>query len=231
MKLKTNKKIGILDGMGAFAGARFFQMTLEKIAKNNLIFPEFILNAVPVEDFFADQNKIAPALKTLSSRVVAFNQQNVTLIVMACNTAHIMHHHLASISKSLFPSIVDLVIKRALEKNNKNIGILASPVTIKTKLFENALNKVRLNPSIPNQDFQNFLEILIGKVISNTVSKDEIKQFELKTKKFIVQNQLDGLILGCTELPLVFSKEKFSDIEIFDSLDILADCVVEHVKC
>ncbi|KKQ29927.1 MAG: hypothetical protein US46_C0013G0001, partial [Candidatus Shapirobacteria bacterium GW2011_GWF2_37_20] len=54
MKQTELKKIGIIDGMGAFAGARFFQMLLEKISQENLPFPEIILNAISVEDFIAD---------------------------------------------------------------------------------------------------------------------------------------------------------------------------------
>lgn len=231
MNSKNIKKIGILDGMGAFAGARFFQMTLEKITQNHLAFPEIILNAVSVEDFISDQSKIIPAQKILSSRVRTFNRQNVSMVVMARNTAHILHSKLSSISKAPFPSIIDLVVKRAVDKKLKNIGILASPMTIKTKLFENSLRKAGLNPSTPDQSFQNFLEKIIRNVISNSVTQSEIKLFELKTKKFITRHRLDGLILGCTELPLAFPKSKFNHIEILDSLDILADSVVDHLKC
>jgi len=231
MKIKTNKKIGILDGMGAFAGARFFQMTLEKIAKANLPFPEFILNAVAIDDFFADTNKILPAQKILSERVKVFNNQKVTMIVMACNTAHIMHAHLSSISKSPFPSIIDLVIGQSVKQSLSRVGVLASAVSLKTKLFENELIKNNILAFVPNQNFEIFLQKLIGKVINNKINMADKKNFEIFTKKFILDNNLDGIILGCTELPLAFDKKKFSNIKILDSLDILADCVVEHIKC
>jgi aspartate racemase len=230
MKLKI-KKIGILDGMGAFAGARFFQMTLEKIAKKHLIFPEIILNAVSVDDFISDQSKILPASKILSSRIRAFNHQNVSMIVMACNTAHILHPKLVSLSKSPFPSIIDLVVRQAVQKKLKNIGILASPMTIKTKLYENALIRAGLTPFIPDENFQIFIEKIIRGVIGNSVTPSEIKHFEIETQKFIFKHRLDGLILGCTELPLVFPKSKFKHIKILDSLDILADSVIDHLRC
>jgi aspartate racemase len=231
MNLKNIKKIGILDGMGAFAGARFFQMILEKITRENLPFPEIILNAVSLDDFISDQSKIVPAQKILSSRVRAFNNQNVSMIVMACNTAHILHPKLSSISKAPFPSLIDLVVHQAVIKDLKNIGILASPITIKTKLYENALINAGLVPFIPNRNFQDFLEKIIRDVISNSVIPSEIRHFELKTRIFIFQHHLDGLILGCTELPLAFPKSKFNHIKILDSLEILADSVVDHLKC
>jgi aspartate racemase len=231
MSSKSIKKIGILDGMGAFAGARFFQMTLEKIIKNKLTIPEIILNAVSIDDFISDPSKIKPAFEVLSSRVKAFNQQGVSMIVMACNTAHIIHPQLMSLSHAPFPSIIDLVVQKAVVKKLINIGILASPMTIKTKLYEDALKQAGLIPFIPDQTFQKLLEKIIRDVIGNSVTQSEIKHFELKTKKFISKNHLDGLILGCTELPLAFPKSKFNNIEILDSLEILADSVIDHLKC
>jgi aspartate racemase len=93
------------------------------------------------------------------------------------------------------------------------------------------LRQADLVPSIPDQTFQKLLEKIIRDVISNSVTQSEIKHLELNSKKFIFKNQLDGLILGCTELPLAFPKNKFTNIEILDSLEVLADSVVDHLKC
>jgi len=231
MKNFTIKKIGIIDGMGAFAGARFFQMTLEKIAKEKLAIPEIILNAVSIEDFIADQTKIGAARETISQRIRFFNQQNVSMVVMACNTAHIMHSDLLKIAKCSFPSIIDLVVNEVKKSKIKRIGILASPTTLKTKLYENKLKEKKLLPIIPNEKFQKLLEKVIREVLNNNLTKKEIKDLINLTKKFIKNNRIEGIILGCTELPLAFPKSKFKDVKIFDSLEILADAVVEHVKC
>lgn len=231
MKKIKLKKIGIIDGMGAFAGARFFQMLLEKISQENLAFPEIILNAISIEDFIADPSKAIPAKRIISKRIKFFNQQKVSMIVMACNTAHIMHGDLLGIARCPFPSIIDLVVKDIKNNSVNKIGILASPTTLRTKLYENKLSEVNLTPITPNIKFQTLLEKIIREVIDNRLSKQDINNLNCMTKNFIRKNQLNGLVLGCTELPLVFQKSKFKDVEIFDSLDILANAVVNHLKC
>lgn len=230
MNQKSVKKIGIIDGMGAFAGARFFQILLEKIVANNLEFPEIILNAVSVDDFISDASKIKPALEILSSRVKELNRQKVTMIVMACNTAHIIHQPLSLISTAPFPSIVDLVIKRAQDQKASRIGILASPLTLKTKLYEDKIRLAGLNPFIPNQSFQLILETVIRHVLTQKLTDKDIIELTRSTQKFIKNNNLDSLILGCTELPLAFPKDKFKHLKIFDSLDILADSIINHLS-
>jgi aspartate racemase len=217
--------------MGAFAGARFFQLLLEKISRENLKFPEIVLNAISIEDFIADPSKALPAKKVISQRIKFFNQQETSMIVMACNTAHIMHSDLIKIAKCPFPSIIDLVVKEIKKSKIKRIGILASPTTLKTKLYEDKLREENLLPIIPDEKFQELLEKVIRGVLNNSLKKIDTKNLVNSTKKFIKNNQIEGIILGCTELPLAFPKAEFKDIKIFDSLEILADAVVDHVKC
>ena len=231
MKKFKTKKIGIIDGMGAFAGARFFQTLLEKISQEKLIIPEIILNAVSIEDFIADQSKITAAKKIISQRIKFFNQQDISMIVMACNTAHIMHPDLLKISKCPFPSIINLVVEEVKNKKSKRIGVLASPTTLKTRLYEDKLIIEGLTPVIPDKKFQKLLEKVIRGVLNNNLIKIDIENLVNLTKEFVKNNRIDGIILGCTELPLAFPKSEFEDIKIFDSLDILADAVVEHLKC
>ncbi|HEX8923866.1 MAG TPA: amino acid racemase [Patescibacteria group bacterium] len=228
---KQHKKIGIIDGMGAFAGARFFQDLLIKITANNMVIPEIILDAISIDDFISDPSKILPAKRIIGTRIRNFNRQKVSFVVMACNTAHIIHPDLSVISMAPFPSIIDLVVNQAKIKHLKNIGILASPTTLKTRLYEDELLKFGLMPFIPNNSFQHFLEKIIRNVISNQLTSDDVQTLTAVSRDFVNENNLDGLILGCTELPLAFSKSSFSDITILDSLDILADSVIAHLKC
>jgi len=229
MKNFKIKKIGIIDGMGVFAGARFFQILLEKISQKNLPFPEIILNAISIDDFIADSSKVIPAKKIILKRVRFLNQQKVSMIVMACNTAHIIHADLLKIAQCPFPSIIDLVIKEIGDKNTKRVGVLASPTTLRTKLYENKLSEVNLTPIIPNKTFQRLLEKIIREVLNNRLTVANVNNLNNSTKDFIEKNHLDGIILGCTELPLAFQKLKFNGVKIFDSLNILADAVVDHI--
>ena len=63
------------------------------------------------------------------------------------------------------------------------------------------------------------LESIIRKVIAGEVKKqDKLKLIEIATS--LKQRGAEAIILGCTELPLIFPKR--FDIPVFDSLEILA---------
>jgi len=66
---------------------------------------------------------------------------------------------------------------------------------------------------------QKLHEKIIRKVIAG--KSVEIERLVSQVKKFIKEENLEGLILGCTELPLVFPKEKF--VNVIDCLDVLVN--------
>lgn len=231
MNTNINKKIGIIDGMGAFAGARFLQLFLEKVIENRLPFPEILFNAISIDDFIVDDTKVEPAFQVISKRLENFNQQQVSMVVMACNTAHIMHPRLQAFSTAPFPSIIDAVSQKARQLGLERVGILASPLTIKTHLYESSLEKNGLMPIIPTEAFQKILERIIRLVIDNKITSDDKQELNKLTQLFINSNRLDAIVLGCTELPLAFDKTSFKNTTILDSLDILGDTLIDHLKC
>jgi aspartate racemase len=216
-------KIGIIGGMGPFASAHFLKLLLQRISEEGINMPEIILDSVSIENFISDQTKIPSALFILKNRVKKLNDLKVDLIVMACNTAHILYGQLSSISHSPFPSLINMVVDEVRKNNLTRVGILATPTTIEANLYTNTI--------LPSKKLGNLVEKLIKKAIISPILSSENKQLILKTQKFINTNKLDGLILGCTELPLIFPDSKLFKIPVFNCLDILADSVISFLKC
>lgn len=69
------------------------------------------------------------------------------------------------------------------------------------------------------------MEVIIRKVIAGEVRKSDKLEL-IKIAKFLKQKGAQGIILGCTELPLIFPKS--FNMLIFDSLEILARALLER---
>ncbi len=63
------------------------------------------------------------------------------------------------------------------------------------------------------------IDSVVRKVISQEVSENDARRLT-NVANALVEKGAEGIILGCTELPLVFPK-KF-DVPIFDSIEILS---------
>jgi aspartate racemase len=227
---KNTKVIGLIGGMGPFASARFLELLLEKSsnnfgAKNGDDFPEIVLDSIPVPDFISDTKSRPIAMNMLISRVKKLNKFGCTSIAMVCNTGHILFPELSNVSEGKMISLIDAVRDRVVASKIKRVGLLATKTTIKSNLYQNAFAGTGINIINPDIKTVEICEKVIRSVIANKVSIQLVEKLVQRTRIFIEEEKVDGIILGCTELPLVFPKNKLPNI--IDCLDVLSDKLLE----
>lgn len=224
----NKQKIGIIGGMGPFASSRLLEILLNRScflgAKNSGDFPEIILDSIPIEDFISDTKSISISKKILSSKVNNLTKQNCQKIAIACNTAHIMFPELNKISGGIMVSIIDAVKDKVLASNATRVGLIATPTTIKTGLYQKALSNTKVNLTLPDRSLIRLAEKAIRAEISGKTNKQLSTDLFNETISFMVKNKLDLVILGCTELPLVFKDYK-SD-KFIDCLEALSEILI-----
>lgn len=141
--------IGILGGMGPQASAHLVNLLVQISAKefkavNGEDFPEIVLNSVPIPDFIADEKHKKVALKILKDRVIKMNKIGVGMLAISCNTAHLLLEDLQKVSQVSFVSMIEAIAKEVNSSGIKKVGLLASPTTFKSGLFQQALARERL---------------------------------------------------------------------------------------
>lgn len=146
---KQRSIIGILGGMGPQASAHLVKLLVDKSAKefgakNGEDFPEIILDSVPIPDFIADQKNKKAALKVLKERVRRMSKMRVGILAISCNTAHILLDQLQSVSRVPFISMIDEIVKEVKGCGMRKVGLLASPTTFKSGIFQQAFRPERL---------------------------------------------------------------------------------------
>lgn len=191
-------------------------------AKNGDDFPEIILDSIPISDFISNPTNVKLALNILRRRIDILKVLNISSFAIACNTAHIMFDELQA-KDSRFVSMIDEVVKRVSEKKLTKVGLLASPSTLRFGLFEHPLDELNIEIILPTKREQETIEMIIRNIISGKKLQSD------KEKLTLIANTLksrgaQGVILGCTELPLIFPK-KFS-LPIFNCLEILASALL-----
>lgn len=228
--MKNKKRpIGIIGGMGPFASAELLNMVLLSArnkfgARKDEDFPEIILTSIPVKNFFTDEKKAKLVLKMIKQKINLFKRSGVSSFGVACNTAHILSNDINSSTDLNFVSIIEQTVKLIDKMKINKIGLLASPVTIRSRLYQDALEKKGLEVLLPS-DIQ---VKLLGKIISDLVAKRNIvnNRKELLTIASSLETRgAQAVILGCTELPLAFPS-KFS-IPAINTVEVLADSLVE----
>lgn len=223
--------IGIIGGMGPYASSYLYHLLLEKSrllygAKDNDDYPEVVIDSVPVPDFISDTKHLDFAKRMLVSRIKRLKVFGCDRIYMACNSGHLIQDDFTKASNGKFVSLISLVSKR-IRKSDLRIGILATPTTIREKLYD-ALAVKKRKVVYPAGDIRREMECVVRDVIAGKKGTKQARKLEKLTRKFVTNRQLDIVVLGCTELPLVFPKGKFKDIGVIDSLEVLANDILKN---
>lgn len=228
--MKNNGSIAILGGMGPQASSKLLEVIITMASsdfevKTDSDFPEIVLNSIPVPNFIANKENVKTVRSILTNRVKMLEAFNPACFGIACNTAHLLLKDLQAGTRVPFVSIIDEVAKQVLESKLSKIGLLATPVTIKSGLYQKALKKQKIRVIISSKYDVEIVEKVIRNVLAGRNDDADTERL-VKVADSLTQKGAQGIILGCTELPLIFPK-RFT-LPVFDSIEILARALLKR---
>ena len=222
------KKIGILGGMSYESTIKYYDLILQNYynSYNDYNYPEILiysLNFQKVIDFELG-NDTAKYVDYLMSGINSLQNGGADFIIMAANSPHAVYDDLVQKAEIPILSIVEATAEKALEMRLNKLLLIGIKFTMQSsfyqRIFENSNMQV-ITPVDIEQDLIDqiiFDELVIGKF------KNESKQELLN----IINNyKVDGVILGCTELPLILHK-KDTSIKLLDTIEIHVEATLKY---
>lgn len=222
--------VGVIGGMGPQASNEFYRLLIEGAkqhygARNNNEFPEILMDSVPVPDFLSDTQQMEEAARMLEDRVRRLTAYGATMITMACNTACVLADRLQQQTNVMFISVVDEVVKNVSLKQ-RSVLLLASPTSLRLSLYQLRLARYAISYVVPDvKDYQE-LEYIIRGVIDGERREVLMHKLVKLTERYISSDAVDAIVLGCTELPLVFPLQY--RLPVYSSLSILAERILKQ---
>lgn len=224
--------IGILGGMGPNASADFLGRLL-RIASRTYgavqddEYPAIILNSLALQGFeIGGVQDLRLIERQLVSGVRLLEKAGASFIVIPCNTVHCLYPSLCAAINLPILHIAESTADAVKQYGIQKVGLCASVTTVQTKLYETACRQRGIETLVPDAAGQKLVNEVIEAIMSGIYGDAEL----LKLKSVILRLQssgAEGVILGCTELPLAIN-QKWTDVLLFDSLQILAEQTVER---
>lgn len=155
--------------------------------------------------------------KHLIDSALKLEAMGANFIVMPCNTAHYFYEKISKAVNIPFINMIDEVAKEL--NGEKKIGLLSTKGTYKGHIYQNILNKYGIGVEVPPLDMQGIVNDLIYKFKEG---KDNINEVPIdKVLDYFSNLGIEKIILGCTELPVVFEKLEIEG-KFLDPAKILA---------
>ena len=148
-------------------------------------------------------------------------------IVICTNTMHKMADDIQNNVNIPMLHIADSTAEKILEKELKKVGLLGTKFTMEQDFYKKRLKeKHNIEVVIPADDEREIIHDVIYNELCLGIIKQSSKERFKKIIKNLITNGVEGVILGCTEIPLLL-KDKDVEIPLFDTATIHAKATVE----
>jgi aspartate racemase len=219
------KKIGLIGGITPESTILYYRI-LNDLNANYLGKPhsaEVIINSV-------DFGKIAQLQKggrwdlldqLMAKSAKSLEKAGATCIVICANTMHLCIDAVRKTVKIPVIHIAEATSEKILEKKVKKVALLGTKYTMEKDFFVDILTSFGIKAIIPNSDERDIIhnviydELSVGNI--NPVSKEKYLTIIAR----LIKDGAEGIILGCTEIPLLIEQNDVS-VPVFDTTTIHA---------
>lgn len=228
--------VGIVGGMGSYATVDFFRRLVEAFpAEKEWERPRIIIDnkcTMPSRVRALLYNERREELESeLTDSVSHLMDMGASRIVFACNTSHCFIPAVwerIPQSKDVILHIIDALGRDLASKGIHEVGLMATEGTIDSGIYANTFRPYGISVASPGEEEYSQLREFIEAVKQNSID-DKVSA---KFKAFVESFGQDAVIMGCTELPIMYSeavKRGFCpDKDIYDPLQTAIDIIVKE---
>ena len=226
------KTIGLIGGMSWESTAEYYRIINEAVKERLGGFhsAKIVMYSVDFKEIRELQLEAGwdEATNLMIDAARRVERGGADFVLICTNTMHKMAEEVeASISIPLL-HIADVTAEGIISSGFKKVGLLGSAFTMEQDFCKGRLiDKYGLEVVIPSQIERQ----VVDNIIFNELCLGEIKDSSREQLKIIMKNLADngaqGIILGCTELPLLVKQED-CPVPLFDTTTIHAEAAVEY---
>jgi aspartate racemase len=149
-------------------------------------------------------------------------------ILLGANTMHHIADEVAAAVTVPLIHIADATAKAILAKGVKTAALLGTKYTMQFDFYKNKLTSHGINTLIPDEAGVEAINTFIYQELGKGIFLPETKKQFLLVIDKLIQQGAEGVILGCTEIPLLIKQED-CPVPVFDTTLLHATAAVDFV--
>ncbi|KXT75831.1 aspartate/glutamate racemase family protein [Streptococcus sp. DD12] len=202
-------KLGLIGGTGPESTIEYYKGieygVQQKVGRS--FFPNLTIESLSVFDVlnFCGKQDYAGLMEYLLKGIRNLAAAGAQYATLTGITPHIVFDELSQASPIPLISMVDTAGDYALLHGYKKICLLGTLPTMEGKFFQNSFAKGGIEVITPDAEERNYIgtkietELEFGKVLPETQ-----QAFKEIAERIIREERVQAVVLGCTELPLIF---------------------------
>ena len=223
------KTIGLVGGTGWVSTLDYYRYFNELVFKNTdgESTAEVVINSVnyPAIAKLTAAGKWDDITKIITEAALALQNAGADCILLGANTMHHIAPQVKAAINITFIHIAEETGKEIKKKGLKKVALLGTKYTMQLPFFKDVLASMEIETIIPNESDIQIINDAIYKELALGIITAVTKENYLQIMQKLQQAGAEGIILGCTEIPLLIKLNDF-DLPLFDTTFIHANAAV-----
>jgi aspartate racemase len=227
------KTLGLVGGTGPESTIEYYRLLVAKYreqADGNS--PPLVINSVNLKNMieWMTAGELAKVTDYLSDAIDKLRLAGADLAALTANTPHIVFDELQARSALPLISIVEAACDKVQELNLKTVALFGTRFTMQAPFYPTVFSRSDVKLVLPNDEEQHYIhEIYMGELLKDVFRPETRVRLLAIADEMRERDQIEAVILGGTELPLVLRDEQHNGMPLLDTTRIHVERLVTEM--
>lgn len=223
------KTLGLIGGTSWVSTVDYYKLINQQINQRlgGLNAARLILYSMNYEEFKppADPKDWGSTSQNLVTIAKNLEYSGAACILLCANTPHMAADTIEKNVNIPLIHIAEETAKEIKKHDLKKVGLLGTKLTMEQPFFRDRLLKYGIEPIVPGDKERTYIHATIFNELGKGIFTQETKNKYLQIIDGLIKKGAEGIILGCTEIPLLIQQDD-CDLPLFDTMLIHATAAV-----
>lgn len=227
------KKLGLIGGTGPESTIIYYRKITSGVQKrlNRDVFPHLSIESLSVFEVlaFCEEQNYKGLTDYLLEGLQHLAAAGADCAALTGITPHIVYRQLCERAPLPVISMVDTACQYAVAKGFHRLALLGTIPTMNGTFFQEPFAAQNITVITPDDTEKKFIANKISAELEfGIVTAETTKGMRKIAERMIAEENVDAIVLGCTELPLIFEKMDLP-VEKMDVMDIHIHALIEKI--
>ena len=228
------KTVGIIGGIGPESTVEYYRSIIASYRQHNPdgSYPSILINSVDVTKLLGwmSANQLSEVTDYLVDELERLARAGADFGIITANTPHIVFDEVQQRSPIPLISIVEATCAEAKKRGISKVGLLGTRFTMQARFYPEVFSREGIVLVMPEKDEQDYIhDKYLGELLNGVFLPETREGLLGVIDQMKTRQQIQAVILGGTELPLILRGEQACGIPLLDTTQIHVQAVVAEL--
>ncbi|HEY2363673.1 MAG TPA: amino acid racemase [Candidatus Angelobacter sp.] len=228
------KTVGIIGGLGPESTIEYYRLILAgyREQRPDAGNPPIVINSINLPQLlsFMEAGELEKIAAYLTDEIHRLAEAKCSFAVLSANMPHIVFDQVQLQSPIPLISIVEVTCEVAKQMGFKKLALFGTRFVMQGILYPKVFSRDGIELIVPSSEEQDYIhQIYFGELVNGVVLPETRQKLLAILDRLRREQKIQGLILGGTELSLIFREPTALGLPILDTTRIHVNSIVAEL--